>query len=97
MARQAQKVYVADLQQVNVGRAVRGMARLATFHLHRLMLEYKWSALIGVTGKADRVLRCRGSYLLRSDRSVRVVTVGTLDQTLVDTMVKWHAELGLLL
>lgn len=97
MARQAQKVHVADLQQVNVGRAVGGMARLATFHLHGFMFENKWAALVGVTGKADRVLRCRGSHLLRSDRPVRVVTVSTLDQTLVDAMVKWHAELGPLL
>ena len=57
MARQAQKVHVAYLQQVNVGRAVRGMTRLATFHLHWLMLKYERTTLVGVTREANRVLR----------------------------------------
>ena len=82
---------------MSVGRTVRRMARLAAFHLHRLMLKYKWASLIGMTREANGVLRRRGSHLLCPDRSVRVVAVAALNQPLVHAVVKGHAELGLLL
>ena len=82
---------------MGVGRAVGGVARLAAFHLQRLMLKDKRASLIGVTRIANRVLCRRESYLLRRDSSVRVVTVAALNQSLVHTVVKGHAELGLLI
>ena len=82
---------------MSVGRTVRRMARLAAFHLHRLMLKYKWASLIGMTREANGVLRRRGSHLLCPDRSVRVVAVAALNQPLIHAMVKGHAELRLLL
>ena len=82
---------------MSVGRTVRRMARLAAFHLHRLMLKYKWASLIGMTREANGVLCSRGAYLLCPDRSVRVVAVAALNQPLIHAMVKGHAELRLLL
>ena len=94
MARQAQQVHVADLQQMSVGRAVRRVAGLAAFHLHRLMLEYERAALIGVAREANGVLRRGGSHLLRRDRAVRVVAVAALNQPLVHAMMKGHARIA---
>ena len=82
---------------MSVGRTVRRMARLAAFHLHRLMLKHERASLVGVAGVANRVLRRRVPHLLCPDRSVRVVTIAALYQPLVHAMVEGHAELGLLL
>ena len=76
---------------------MRRVARVAAFDLHRLMLEYKWAALIGVTRVTDNVLRRRGSHLLGRDGAVRIVAVRALDQSLVHAMVERHLELRLLL
>ena len=72
------------------------MAGLATIDLYRLVFEYKRSLLVRVALEADRILR-RGSAHLMGPRSpVRIVTVGTLDETFIDSMVEWHIELSFL-
>ena len=97
MAREAQQVHIADLQQVSVGRAVRRVARVAAFDLHRLMFEYKRAALVGVTRVADNVLRRGCPHLLGRDGAVRIVAVGALDEILIHAMVERHLELRFLL
>ena len=61
------------------------------------MLEYERALLVGMASEANRILRRRGPHLLWPDRSVRIMEIGALDQTLVYAMVKGHFELGLLL
>src|SRR5580700_7480467 len=73
------------------------MARLAAFHLHRLMLEHKRAPLVRVAREANCILRRGSTHLLRGYRSVRIVAVAALDQTFVHAVMKGHLELRLLL
>ena len=97
MARKAQQVHVADFQQMRIRRAVRCMARLATFNFYRLMLEHKWPAFFRVTGEAHRVLRRGGPYLLGLNRAMRIVAVIARNQAFVHPMMEGHRELRFLL
>lgn len=97
VALQAEQVHVAEFHQVYVGRPVGHVAGLASFHLHRLMLEHERSLLICVACKTDGVL-CRGSaYLFGPDRSVGIVAIAALHQAFVHTMVERHLKLWPLL
>jgi len=82
---------------MNVWRAVRGVAGGAAFDLYCFMLENKWAALIGVAGKAHRVLRRRRPDLIRFHRAMRVVAVIAFHQALVHSMMEGHRELRFLL
>ena len=97
MARQAEQVHIAHLEQVNVGRAVRRVAYDAAFDPHRLMLVDEWPAFIGVAVIADLAFRDRSAQLVRSFRAVRVMAIGALDQAFVHAMSKRHRKLGSLL
>jgi len=96
VTRQAKLIDIARLEHVRIRRAVRRMAGLAAFHLDRLMLVDKWPALIGVAGKAHRVLGGRGADLLGLDCAVRIVAVAALHKPLVHAVVKRHFECGFL-
>ena len=76
---------------------MRDMTGGATLNLHWFMLENERSLFVGVAGVANSILSCRSAHLLRSSRAMHVVTIGTLNQPFVDTMMKGHLELGLLL
>ena len=76
---QAQQVDVAQFQHVRIWSAVRQMARLASFHLHRGMLVHKRPLLVRVAFKTNRILRRGSSHLFGLYRSVYVVAVAALD------------------
>jgi len=60
------------------------------------MLEHKRPALVGMAFHADQVLAGCGADLPVSCRAVRIVAIGALDQTLVNTMAEGLLEIGLL-
>lgn len=97
VARQAEQIHIAHLEQVNVGRAVRHVAYGAAFDPYRLMFVYEWPAFIGVAVIADLAFRDRSAQLMRSFRAVRVMAIGALDQAFVHAVSKGHGELRLLL
>lgn len=97
VALQAQQVYGRELQHMGIGSAVRNVARLAAFRLHRVMLEHIRSLLVRMACEADGILRCGCTHLLRLHRSVDIVAIAALDQAFVHAMVERHVELGLLL
>ena len=72
------------------------MTGLAAVNLYGLMLEYKRPLLVRVAREADRILRGRSAHLLRFHGAVRIVAIGTLDEALVDAVVKRHVEFRLL-
>ncbi len=96
MAGKAQQIDVADFQQMHIRRAVRRVAGLTTFDLHRLVLKYERPALFGVACVANGVLRRRRANLFRRNGTVRIVTIVAFDQALVHSMMKGHCELRLL-
>ena len=57
VALQAKQVDVAELQHVRIRPAMRQVARLASIHLDRRMLEYERALLVDVALEADRILR----------------------------------------
>jgi hypothetical protein len=71
------------------------MAGHATFGLDRLMLEDERSLLIRVAGVADFVACCCGAELLADKSTVRIVAIGTLDESFFHPVVKGHVELWL--
>jgi hypothetical protein len=97
VALQAEQVDVANSQQVHVGAAMRNMTRQATFDFYGFMFENEWSLFVGMTGKADGILRGRSAHLLWTNGAVRIVAIGALDQAFGNAMVKRHLELCLLL
>ena len=97
VALQAKQVDVAHSQHVNVRAAMRNMAGRAALDLYGLVFEHKRSLFVGMARKTNRVLCRGGSDLLGGNRAVRIVTIGALDQPFVDTMVRRHFKLGLLL
>lgn len=97
MALEAKQVHIAYTEHVSIRAAVRNMTGRATLDLYGLVFEHKRPLLIRVARKTNRVLCRGGSHLLGTDSAVRIVTIGALDQPLVDTMVKRHFKLRLLL
>jgi hypothetical protein len=97
VARQAEQIHIAHLEQVEIGRAMRRVAYGATFDSNRLMLVYEWPALIDVAVIADLVLSDRSAQLMRLFGAVRVMAIGALDQAFVHTVPKGHRELRTLL
>jgi hypothetical protein len=61
------------------------------------VLENEWTLLVGMAGKANGILRCRGTHLLRAHGSMRVVAIGAFHKPFVHAMVKGHFKLGFLL
>lgn len=97
MAREAQEVDVAQFQQARVGRAVRRVARLATFDSHCFVLENKRSLLVGVAFKARDVLGGRIAQLAGPDSAMRIMTVGALNEPLVHAVMERHFKFRLFL
>ncbi len=95
---QTEKVDIVDLQQSRISRAVRRVARQATFiRLYRCMLEDEGPHRIRVAFRADRKLTCRRPYLMARLRTVRIMAVTALNETNIDTMAVRPRELRLLL
>jgi len=91
---QTQQIQIAQPQHVSVWPTMYQVARFAAIHLHRRMLEYKRTLLVGVASEADSVLRFRCPYLLRTHCSVHVVAIAALNQPFVHSMVKGHRKFG---
>ena len=97
VALEAEQIDVAHAEHVSIRASMRNMTRRATLDLYGLVFEHKRPLLIGVARETNRVLRRRGSHLLGTNGAVRIVTIGALDQSFVNSMAKRHFKLGLLL
>ena len=97
MALQAKQVDVAHPEHVNIRAAMRNMTGRATLDLYGLVFEHKRPLLIGVARDTNCVLCWGGSHLLGTNGAVRIVTIGALDQSFVNSMAERHFKLGLLL
>jgi hypothetical protein len=97
VALQAKQIHVAHPEHVSIRASVRNMTGRATLDLYRLVFEHKRSLLVDVARKTNRVLCGGGPHLLGTNGAVRIVTVGALDQSFVNTMAERHFELGFLL
>ena len=73
------------------------MARLASIHLHRRVLEHKRPLLVRVTFKANRILRGGSPHLFGFHRAVDVMAIAALDQPFIHAMMERHVELSFLL
>ena len=70
------------------------MAGHASLDPDRLVLKDERPTLVGVALVANQVLVGRRPYLAVTQRAVRIVAIGALDQTLVDTMAERFLEIG---
>jgi hypothetical protein len=93
MTLQAQEAAFTPQQQLTIHSAVRTMASRAPLDLHCRMLEYKRSALFGMTVDAS-FPRCFSKHRLIVG-AVCVVTVRTLHEPLGNAMMAWQRELSL--
>lgn len=92
---QAEEVHIAEPQEVRVRGAVRRMARLASFRLHRIVLEDKGALLVHMALETHRVLRGRRAQLFRPEGPVGIMTIAAADQPFIHSMVERHIELRL--
>jgi len=88
----AQHVDVRHVQQARILRAVRTVARRASFRLDRGMLVNERSTHIRVALGADLVLIGRGPQVIVPEGTVHVVAVAALDQPLIHPVMERHAE-----
>jgi len=95
MTLQAKDVEVAGFYQARIRGAVWRMTNHATLGLNWLVLENERSLFVGVAGIANRIARRRRAQLLADESAVGVMTIGTLDESLFDTMVEGHVKLRL--
>ena len=87
MTPQAQEVDVVYLQQPRIGRAMRRVARQATFvGFYRSVLEDEWTHGVGVALGAYRELASCCSHLVAHLRPVWVVAIAALDESGVNTV-----------
>ena len=97
MALQAEQIYIADSQHVNVCAPVRDVAGCASLDLHWFVLKDKGALLVGMASEANRVL-CRCTpHLFGKDGAVNIMTVAALDESFVNAMMEGHLELRPLL
>ena len=92
---EAKQVGLAPLQQPRVRRAVRNMAAPAALRLDGAMLEDERPSLVRVTFEAKNILRRSRPQLFRNKAAVLVVTISTLHQFFVHTVMKRFIEIGL--
>ncbi len=97
VALQAKQVHVAQLEHVRIRSSVSQVTGLASIHFDRLVFEYEWPLLVGVTLEANSVLCGIRAHLLRFHSAVNIVAIAALDQAFVHPMMEGHVELGLLL
>ena len=88
----AQHVDVRHVQQARILRAVRTVARRASFRLDRGMLVNERPTHIRVALGADLVLIGRGPQVIVPEGTVHVVAVAALDQPLIHPVMERHAE-----
>lgn len=96
VALQTEQIDIAYLQHVRVRPAMNGVAGLAAIRFDGRVLEDKWALLVRVALETDAILGRGHPHLLRPNRTVRVVAVAALNESLVDTMVEGHREFSLL-
>jgi hypothetical protein len=97
VALEAKQVHVAHPEHVSIRPSVRNMTGRATLDLYRLVFEHKRPLLIRVARETNCVLCRGGSHLLGANSAMRIVTIGALDQSFVNSMAERHFKLGLLL
>jgi hypothetical protein len=73
------------------------MAGLASINLYRLMFENERPLLVRMTLEADRILRRGSPHLFGFHRSVYIVAIAALDQSLIHPVMERHVELRFLL
>src|SRR5262245_7793197 len=93
VALQAQEAFFARAEQRLIDAAVRGMARDASFHLHRRVFEDKRTALLNMTLDARFPTGLPHSGAIGG--AVSVVTVGALHRAFCNPMVRRQRKLGL--
>jgi hypothetical protein len=86
---QAQQVHLTYAQQARIGRAMRRVAARATLRLDRYMFVDKWPLFIRVAFKTDSVSLRQSANLAQRRRSMDVVAVTALNQSLINAMMMW--------
>src|ERR1700687_124529 len=94
MALQAERVHACGQQHARIGRAMCGVASLASLTLDRFVLEDERSTLVAMALQANHILIRGRSKLAISQRAVRIVAIGTLDQPLFHAMMARLLEIG---
>jgi len=94
VALQAQQIHLTDAQQPRIGRTVRRMAAGATLGLHRYMFVNERTLFVGVTFEADSVSLRHSLNLAQRGRAMHVVAITTLNQSLINAMVKWFRKVS---
>src|SRR5262245_17715237 len=74
---------------------MRRMAGHTAFGLDRRVLKSKWTGLVGVTSKANRILGRRSAQLVSPEAAMRVVTIAAGNQSFVNPMMKGLGEVRL--
>jgi hypothetical protein len=93
MALEAECVYIADIQQASIGRAVRGVACGAALRFNYRMLEDEWACGLGVALGADRILIRGGLQHLALEGAVRIMAVAAGHEPFIHFVVKWLSKL----
>ncbi len=95
VALQTKHVHRHHVEQLWIGGAVGRVATGAALGLHRHMFVDKGTLLIDMALVANGVAAREAPQLPDSSRTMRVVAVHALHQTLVDTVVIWFGEICL--
>jgi hypothetical protein len=95
MALQAEHVDQTHFKEPGIGRTVGRVTTAASLGLYRHVLIDKRSLLIGVALVANRVSAGESANLPQQLRSVRIVTVIALYESLVDAMMIRLGEISL--
>lgn len=98
---EAEREYHRPLQQPGIHRPVRAMAALTTIHANRCVLKNKRTALVCVALQARLFVALRLFHHSRAQtspprgrsRSVWIMAIRTLNNSLVDPVFKRHGEL----
>jgi hypothetical protein len=94
VALKAKHVDLGAPEQARVGRPVRLMAGHAAFGFYRYVLEDERARLVNVALEADGVLRSGGPQLPRKKAPMHVVTVGALQESLIDAVPERLGKIG---
>jgi hypothetical protein len=92
MALVAQRIHIGHVQEARILRAMWSVARQTALSLDYCMLEYKRPTSLCVALGADRILIGCGLEVVIPEGAMRIMAVGTFDQSLVNLVVKWHIE-----
>ena len=95
VTRQPQLCDTTRNYQARIRRTVRRVTRDAAIGLHRRMLVYKRSLLVGVTLEASGVRSGRESRLFEFETAVRIVTIAALHRAFQHLVMERQIELVL--